>query len=175
MFACQLIHNHLECQFWMCTYLQALREEMGEKALYISPPPPQKNPQELHLDIKCFKQNQLLFTHVQNHLCGSHWNTVSYYLWGGQSVALINLICADKVSQNTTLLFTVILPTKFTHYIFQPIEGAVPRWDNTKMYTKEGNVKMKEASSYKSEKHLPSELYIFVLSLMIARSMGWNT
>jgi len=65
-----------------------------------------------------------------------------------------------------------ILPTKLTHYMFQPTEGAVPRRDNTKMYKKEGNVKMKEASSYKCEKHLPSKVYIFLLSLMIAPSMG---
>lgn len=87
---------------------------------------------------------------------------------------LINWICTDKVSQNKTLLFTVskILLTKFTHYMFQPIEGAVLRRDNTKMGTKKGNVQMKEASSYKCEKHLPSLVYIFVLSLMIALSMG---
>lgn len=55
--------------------------------------------------------------------------------------------------------------------MFQPTEGTIPRWDNIKMYTKEGNVKMKEASSYKWEKHLPSELYIFVQSLMTAPSI----
>jgi len=56
--------------------------------------------------------------------------------------------------------------------MFQNIEGAALRQGNTKMGTKEGNVKMKEASSYKCEKHLPSLVYIFVLSLMIAPSMG---
>ena len=118
MFACQLIHNRLDCQFWACTYLHALQGGMGEKALYISHSP--KNPTELHLDIQCFKQNQLLFMHVQNHQCGSHWNTVRYNLWRGQSVALINWICTDKISQNATLLFTL------SNYMFQPIEGAVP-------------------------------------------------
>jgi hypothetical protein len=59
--------------------------------------------------------------------------------------------------------------------MFQPIEGAVLRWDNTKKYTKEGNFKMKEASSHKCEKHLLSLVYIFVLSPMIAPSIGWNT
>ena len=56
-------------------------------------------------------------------------------------------IFTDKSqSKHNTFIVSKILPAKFTHYVFQPTEGAIIRWDTTKMHTQEDTVETKEAS-----------------------------
>jgi len=57
-------------------------------------------------------------------------------------------ICTDKSqSKHNTFIVSKILPAHYAHYVFQPMQGTLLRWDNTKMRTKEDTVETKETSS----------------------------